>query len=429
MKIVLVNTTDTKGGAAVACGRLLNALNNNNISAKLLVKDKFSSNGQVIATRNTQLKKFVGFLRFVTERIIFAIYEKSKAYRFAFSLANTGEDISRHPLIKEADIIHLHWINFGFLSLKSLKKLIALEKPIVWTMHDMWSFTGGCHYSGDCNNFATKCSNCVYLKNRGENDLSNKIFGKKLNLFKNANISFVGCSRWLKQTAEQSKIINKHHITNIPNPIDTKLFSPDDKNKWRKHFNLPLDKKLILFGAANINDKRKGYSHLVSALDDLKNGHPSTLNRYELVVFGKAKDLNINLPYKVHQLPYISEPEEIAGIYNSADVFVLPSLEDNLPNTIMEALACGVPVVAFNVGGIPEMIKHRITGYISSFKSATNLANGIYFVLHNDEYEQLSENARKFVLENYSEHKIAEQYFTLYQEVKNNRNNILTTLR
>jgi len=415
MKILLLNTTDLKGGAAIASYRLLNALLKKKVDVKMLVRDKFSNNENVFRTGYSALNKMGGFYRFAAERLSFSQYERSKDVRFSFSPANTGEDISNHPLVKEADIIHLNWINFGFLSLTTLDKLLALNKKFVWTLHDMWAFTGGCHYSGTCSNFTTKCNTCPFLKNPAKNDLSSRIFLQKQEVFKNKKISFVCCSRWLTQTAQQSKLLQDFTIQAIPNPIDTDVFKPMDKKVARAKLQLPFDKKLILFGADIISDKRKGFSYLIEAMEKIYNDKNLPL-QIELVTFGNIKTGAIqNCSFKINYLPYLKDTQMLTTVYSAADVFVLPTLEDNLPNTVMETMACGTPVVAFNTGGIPEMINHKENGYIASYRSTEDLANGILEILqqaHNHNYNQ---SARHKVITHYSENLVAEKYLKLYE--------------
>jgi len=415
-RILLINKSDRTGGAAIACNRLKNALNKNNINAKMLVQEKLSDDSLIFAVSDKKINKYYNFFLFVLERLFFIFYEASKKVRFAFSPANIGLDISKNILINNADVVHFHWFNQGFLSLKNIEQILKLNKPVVWTLHDMWAFTGGCHYSGDCENYKNECGNCIFLKNSNKKDLSNKIFKKKLKLYSKYNISIVTCSKWLKEKAESSKLFNNFKIINIPNPIDQTIFKKKDKNTIREKLNLPLNKKLILFGSANIMDERKGFNYLNIALITLANENLKLVNEVELVVFGKSnKDFLDSIPFKCHDLGMINKPENIADIYNIADMFVLPSLEDNLPNTIMESLACGTPVVAFNTGGIPEMIEHKKNGYLSEYKSVVDLKEGVEYIINHKNPELLSNNAVNKVDTEYNEKVVAEKYSLVYK--------------
>ena len=417
MKIVLVNKSDRGGGAAVACRRLQKALIKIGADAKVLVQEKYDDDQTVEVTGKGFWNRNKNFLLFILERFYFLFYEASKEIRFAFSPAIAGENIHKNILIRETDIIHIHWFNQGFLSLKNLKRLIALNKPIVWTLHDMWAFTGGCHYSGDCESYTGNCGNCPFIKTPSDNDLSYKILKKKKLILKDANITFVACSNWLKGKAKESTLLKDFKVVSIPNPIDQKEFYLMDKKMIRKKQSLPTDKKLILFAAANISDKRKGLRYLLEALELIVKNNSKTAD-LEIVTFGKSNDAVFDhLPFKVHNLGVLTDVEKIAEAYNAADLFVLPSLEDNLPNTIMESLACGTPVLAFKTGGIPEMIEHEKNGYLADYKSAEDLKKGLDFILNHPQPDQLSKNALEKVQTTYNEKSVAEQYMKLYNSI------------
>lgn len=418
MRITLVNKTDTMGGAAIAGFRLLNALFNSDIKVRMLVMRKFSTNTLVESIVNSKMKDYSSKFKLIKEKAFLYRHIEDKNKIFEFSLPNSGFNICNNFLIESAEIIHLHWINNGFISLKGLKQIVATRKPIVWTLHDMWAFTGGCHYSGECINFKTGCGNCKYLKNKGNKDISNKIFAKKLDILKNANITFVTCSNWLGEIAKTSPITEGHEVLSIPNAINTNIYEPLDKKNVREKLNLPQDKKLILFGAMNTNDKRKGFSYLAEALSHLKQFNDINSEEIELLVFGKANPETFkDIPFKVNYLSTLNNDNQLAYAYNAADIFVLPSLEDNLPNTIMESMSCGIPVAAFNTGGIPEMVDNKINGYIAEYKNAQDLANGIKWILYNTNYQSLSSQSREKVLNNYKMSIVAEKYNQVYKKI------------
>ncbi|MCW3788630.1 glycosyltransferase family 4 protein [Plebeiibacterium sediminum] len=418
MKILIVNKSSTSGGAAVAANRLYNALKENNAEVKMLVEDPVVDSRKAISISNNYIARKKSLFRFIKERLYFLPFEKDKQIRYKFSPAFAGTDISQHPLVKEADIIHLHWINHGFLSLKNLDQLFKLNKPIVWTMHDMWPFTGGCHYADDCRNYIYNCGNCPFLKRPNSDDLSFKIHQKKMEIWKDANIHPVSCSKWLGTLAQESSLLKFKKVSSIPNPINTEEFEPKNMQECRTQFGLPLDKKLILFGAADISDPRKGANYLMKALQILNTEHPHLKNDIELVIFGKTKDSDLSqYPFKVHAMNFISGTSDMVNLYNSADVFILPSLQDNLPNTVMEAQACGIPVVSFNIGGVPEMIDDNNTGFLTPIKDSDALASNIHKALFECDTPTIKNNARKFVLDHYSNKTIAEKYINLYSSL------------
>ncbi|MDB5128403.1 glycosyltransferase family 4 protein [Mucilaginibacter sp.] len=419
MKVALINTSDSGGGAAEACMRLLKALQLQAVDVTMVVQHKKRAEDAVYSIEQNIFGKLRSKINFLWERLTFMFFhERDKSVRFAFSTANAGTDISRSKVIKEADIIHLHWTNSGFLSIHDLKKLMALNKPIVWTLHDMWAFTGGCHYAGPCNHFKNQCGNCYFLHAPEDDDLSHDGWLHKKDMLSVAkNLSIVTCSNWLGEVAMKSTLLKGFIIQAIPNPIDTQLFSPKDKATARAKWKINPSAKIILFGAANINDRRKGISFLVEALQFLKN-EPTPEIPVEIVIFGKNKHFDTTaLPYPVHQLNTISSPADLAEIYSMADVFVSPSIEDNLPNMIMEAMSCGTPVVAFDTGGIPDLIDHQVNGYLAEFKSSVDLAAGINDVLNLGHGDKYASAARYKVKRMFNNEKVAGQYIALYQSI------------
>lgn len=396
MKVVILNTSERTGGAAVAAGRLGKALSRAEIQVDKLVR------------KDTWLNRF----RFYWERlIIFLCNHLNRKNLFAVSIANSGTDLSGHPLVKGADIIHLHWINQGFLSLKDIQALVKLNKPIVWTMHDMWPCTGICHHARDCEKFQTECESCFFLNSKGK-DLSTSVFNNKLSLYKDANITFVGCSQWLSGRARKSYLLWDKTILSIPNAIDTEVYHPMDQGTACELLGLPSGKKLLLFGALNVTDKRKGIDYLIEALRKIEKLD------VELVVFGQVKDdIRGLFPVPIHSMGYLSDESKIVALYNAVDMFITSSLEENLPNTIMESMACGTPCVGFEIGGIPEMIDHKINGYVANYKDADDLANGIRWVLEHKDGQALSDACVKKVQENYTDEVIAGKYLALYQNI------------
>jgi len=421
MKVTLINTADAGGGAPAACMRLLKALELKQVDAHMLVQKKMTNEPRVINIDNSFISRLKIKFNFFYERMPFIWFKaKDRSVRFAFSTADAGTDISHQPDILNADILHLHWTNSGFLSINNLKKLFETDKPVVWTLHDMWAFTGGCHYAGDCDHFVNECGNCWMLRHPGNEDISHTGWDHKNELLRAAqHIVFVTCSHWLADVARTSSLLKGFRIETIPNPIDIDIFSPKDKTAGKVKWNINPQSKIILFGAANILDRRKGISYLVDALNDLKNNYPDTAN-VEIVIFGKNKSFDVNqLPFKVHELHIITSQYDLAELYSLADAFVTPAIEDNLPNTVMEALACGTPVVAFNTGGIPDMVEHKQNGYLAEFKSSKDFAAGIYYILNSDRKSELAANARNKVLQNFTNEIVASKYMAVYQSILN----------
>ncbi|WP_031526075.1 glycosyltransferase family 4 protein [Dyadobacter crusticola] len=414
--VLHLSTFHLEGGAGVAAARLHHALLKSGTESSLLVAfpSKEEQNVYGLGSSKWELRKMWG--RFTAERLLFYPQEADKSVRFAFSPAGVGADISAHPLVQKAEILHLHWINFGFLSLKSLEKLFALNKPVVWTMHDMWTMTGGCHYSRGCERFLSHCQYCPYLAKSDIYDISFTQFEAKKALYSLAKTALISPSLWLDTLTKKAALTKDLSSFCIPNCIDTTLFKPVNKLAARDAFGLPADKKLILFTGANIQDKRKGFVYFQEALKQVRSSYPEI----EVMLFGKADASGFaDFPVPVHYIGKISDTEAMVNAYNAADLIVVPSLEDNLPNTIMEAMSCGTPAVGFDTGGIPEMIDHGINGFVAEQKSAGSLAAGISWVLENNGSSALSAAAREKVVNNYSESLIAARYQAIYNSLLN----------
>jgi glycosyltransferase involved in cell wall biosynthesis len=419
MKVTLINTTDAGGGAPAACMRLLKALEINSVDARLQVQEKKTSEPGVHGLGNTLYGRFKIRFNFFYERLPFIwLRAKEKSLRFAFSTASTGTDITKEKDIINADILHLHWINSGFLSIRDIEKLTEMGKPIVWTLHDMWAFTGGCHYAGDCDHFLNHCGNCWMLRYANDKDWSYDGWQRKRALLASSkNIVFVTCSNWLADVARKSSLLKDFRIEAIPNPIDTTIYAPQNRQTARGKWGISADSKVVLFGAANIMDRRKGISYLVDALNKLKIDYQGSTT-IEVVIFGKNKSFDMALlPFKVIEVGIITSQTDLAGLYSLADVYVSPSIEDNLPNTIMESLACGTPVAAFNTGGIPDMVEHLNNGYLADYKSSKDLAAGIHYLLTTDKHEELGRNAREKVMTTFTNDIVAAKYIAVYQSV------------
>lgn len=410
--VLLLSTFHWEGGAGVAAARLHQALLNAGIDSHLMVSQISRPGPQTTAWADSPWKSKKAWGNFVLERLSFLPYEKDKSVRFAFSPATVGADIADHPLVKQASIIHLHWINFGFLSLESLEKLFALGKPIVWTLHDMWTVTGGCHYNRGCERYLSHCCYCPYLKKPGEYDIAFAQFEKKLSIYQNVPLTLISPSRWLDNLVQKAALTNGRPSKAIPNCIDTNFFKPGDRAAARHALGLPADKKLLLFAGANTQDPRKGFAYFQEAM------RAPDLAGAEVMILGKGKAENFSdMPVKAHFLGKISDENLMVQAYNAADMLIVPSLEDNLPNTIMEAMACGTPAVGFNTGGIPEMIGHLESGFIAESKSASSLSEGIQWVLKHNTERAVSEKARAKVLRHYSEEVVARQYSQLYDSL------------
>ena len=266
MKVLLLNTY-LHGGAATACLRLEKALHSEGVSVRVMDAEMAGNRWP-----------------FYAERLSFLPFERDKSVRFSFSPANFGKNITKHPWVQEADVLHLHWVNQGFLSVEGIRELSSLGKPVVWTLHDMWTFTGGCHYSGSCTHFQSACGHCPYLAKPSAGDLSHRIWARKKASY-SPTLRFVTCSEWLAETAKTSSLLKDMQVSSIPNPIDTQLYLPLDhderRNFWRSK-NLNPDTPKLLFVAMNVDEERKGFRYFQESLQILK-GNVNPDSREDLI--------------------------------------------------------------------------------------------------------------------------------------------------
>ncbi|MBR1687066.1 MAG: glycosyltransferase family 4 protein [Prevotella sp.] len=415
MRVLIVNTSERTGGAAVAANRLMEALNNNGVKARMLVRDKETTHPAVIGIGSGWRAQ----LPFLWERLCIWVRLRFKRQRlFEVDIANAGLDITRTRAFREADVIHLHWVNQGMLSLRGIRRILDSGKPVVWTMHDAWPSTAICHLTFDCRRYEQRCCHCPLLPGGGsESDVAAQTWRRKEQMLHNRSIRFVACSQWLAEAARHSALLSGQSVGQIPNPIDTRLYRPlPDRRKARIDAGLPEDGRIILFVSQRATNPYKGMDYLVEACRLLAAEHPELLADTTLgILGGHSEEVVGQLPFRAVALGYVNDEHRIVGIYNAADVFVLPSLSENLPNTIMEAMACGVASVAFRVGGIPEEIDHRQTGYIADYRDAADLARGLHWVLCEADRDTLRRQCLSKVARSYSQQSVALRYIEEYE--------------
>lgn len=410
MRVLIVNTSERTGGAAVAAHRLMDALNNNGVKAKMLVRDKETDQLTVSALPQSWRQQW----NFLWERfVVWTHLHFRREHLFEIDIANCGTDITKLPEFQEADIIHLHWINQGMLSLNNIRKILESGKPVVWTMHDIWPATAICHYCRGCEQYQVECTKCPLLPG---GSMAKRVWRQKVRMLQSQCITFVCCSEWLAGEAKKSALLAEQRIVSIPNAIDSRVFCPQNKQQARQTLGLPVDRRIILFVSQRVTDPRKGMNYFVEAIQMLVQQHPGMRENTGVAILGgHAEEVASRLALPSYPLGYVSDPQRIVSVYNAADVFVLPSLEDNLPNTLMEAMACGVPCVSFRVGGIPEMIDHQSNGYVAQPCDANDLAYGIHYVLAEADYDELSHECVKKVARCYSQQSVANRYIEEYQ--------------
>ena len=420
MKVVHFSFSDAKGGAAKAAYTLVNSLEwMDEIDNKLIVLKKETDadfihevlSESYISKIKANLILYFGLSNMVTK----CLHGRPKIF---WSSSVFGCSCALKALY-QADVIGLYWI-CNLLSPELVGTILMSNKPVVWRLSDMWPFTGGCHYAGDCKKYETECKDCPQLSRKSFIDLSHIVWKSKVRHWQNKdNLTIVAPSRWIADCARKSFLFRDCRIERIPSGTDLTIFKPVDKTQARDLLQLPQDKKLILFGAVNaLGEPRKGGTYLLKALNLLRDYQDA--RDIEVVVFGTHRSLQ-GQPFQAHSLGYLHDNVTLALVYSACDVFVAPSLEDNLPNTVIESLACGTPCVAFNIGGMPDMIEHQQNGYLAARCDGEDLARGIIWILEDeDRYRELSLQAREKAENEFDIKKIAKRYVELYKHVKFN---------
>lgn len=412
MKILHVNTSDIEGGAARGTYQLHRAIINSGVKSRLLVAWKKSDDFTVLDPKG-KIRK--GFFRLLPEIDSLPLLFYKRRYKYIFSPSWVPSMIHNKIRRIEPDILHLHWICGGFMRPEYFAKI---NKPLVWTIRDMWGFTGGCHYAFDCNRYMESCGNCPQLKSGSGNDLSHKLWLRKNKAWKDLNITIVAISHWLADCAKKSSLFNNYRIEVIHNALDENTFKPIDKIVAKKILNIAPSKKVILFGAWNATrNKVKGFQHLLPAIQDLaKKGFGKN---FELFVFGSCEPQKApNFGMKTTYLGRLHDNITLALVYSAADVTVVPSIQEAFGKTAIESLACGTPVVSFDTSGLKDIVEHKMNGYRAKPFSSQDLAKGIAWILSDKpQWQKMSIRARKKVEEEFTLDVCAQKYMEIYRNL------------
>ena len=413
MKVVLINTKQSGGGAAIAASRLHKALRKQGVDATFVVAE--GEGGESIEVLSKNLYGKIKYkAAFICERVgIWLTNRFSRKNLFTVSTALFGTDIANLKAVKEADVIHLHWVNQGMVSLKGIESLVATGKPIVITPHDMWYATAICHHAGECNRYTTGCKDCPYLATPSDNDLASKVWKKKQNLYKQ-NVTFVAISNWISQCLKASALTYANEQELICNVMDTDTFRPHSKAVCRQRFGILSDEKVLAFGAAKLNDPIKGADMLFKAIE--QSGQKEKL---VLLLFGAIKNDNEFLQHIPCRYIYVGEQinkEDLVQLYSAADMVVVPSHYESLSLVIAEAMACGTPAVSFNNAGQTMLIDHKENGYLAEYPSIQDFANGINWILQNAD-EKMRESAIAKIWRIMSPQEVATQHIELYKRL------------
>jgi glycosyltransferase involved in cell wall biosynthesis len=408
VKILHVSISDGGGGAAMGAYRLHRGLRQAGVQSEMLVLRKVTEDATVHRL-SSLLKRWGRAQRRLAAR------RHQRRLGDNPRVAGSGHwslNLYNYPIASvinafAADIVNLHWVGDNFLPISQLQKIRA---PIVWTLRDMWAFSGGCHYAGDCINYQHACGNCPQLVNRAENDISAKASAAKRRAWSKLPLTVVTISEWLAECARSSTLLADKRIEVIGNPIDPTSFKPLNRETARQAFNLPLDRKLILFGAiGGTSDGRKGFRYLAEALGKLNSDDP-----VELVVFGSARQETIDSHLPAHQAGRLHDEVSLSALYSACDVYVLPTVQEALGKTLMEALACGTPCVTFEGTGPNDIVAHQLDGYLARMKDSADLAAGIKWALAQ---AWSREALRRRIVQRFGVERISERYVNLYKSL------------
>ena len=414
-----MSTKDIRGGAARAAYRLHCGLCGQGYDSSMFVAHCDSDDPSV--TSYVPPMDFPSGLRRVLRRGLiwrdFRRYESSRpSCHDAFTDSRSEYGVALLKQLPSCDLINLHWIA-GFVDYRSFFARVPSHIPIVWTLHDMNPFTGGCHYDEDCGRFVEGCGGCPQLGSNDLRDLSRQIWRRKRNIFQQIEpdtLHIVTPSLWLTEEAKRSSLLGRFPISVIPYGLDTDIFSPQDPSIARAVLEVPQSARVVLFVADSADNWRKGFVLLSEALSEL-----TELPNLFLISLGGGK-LALNSHIDHLHLGHTDNDRLLSFAYSAADVFVISSLQDNFPNTVLEALACGTPVVGFSVGGIPEMVRSRVTGLLAPPGDEHALAGDIASLLENDELRtEMSANCRRVAIEEYSLEIQANRYIKLYETLIN----------
>jgi glycosyltransferase involved in cell wall biosynthesis len=413
MKILIINSTDIIGGAARGAYRIHKGLQGLGVDSIMVVQTKASDDPSVMGARG-KTAKLLNQLRPHLESLPLKLY---KNHPVEWNVEWLPRYITNSVSRFNPDIINLQLTN-NFLPLTVLPKL---KKPLVWTFHGCWAFTGGCHYPYDCTRYRKNCGVCPQLGSKHEHDLSRWLWNRKAHYWKNINITVAAVSRWMAECAQYSSLFQNSRIEVIPNGLDVQLFKPIEKRLARKILNLPFDKSLVLFGAVSPFSHRKGFALLSSALHKLKSAGFG--ERMELAVFGASRpSAGFDLSFPVHYLGYLHDDYSLVLAYSACDLMLVPSIEEAFGQTASEAMACGTPVVAFNIGGLKDIVDHQQNGYLARPFDTNDLAYGIAWILSDTaNHQNLCRTSRAKAAREFNLSSIAGKYLALYEELLGSR--------
>lgn len=414
MKVAHVTFTDHGGGAAAIARSLHAGLRRAGVASHMVVAVKHGDDPAVHQPASARARHWAAISGTVDQMPLRRYRDRQPV---DFSPGWVGSRVPKRVRELAPDLVHLHWINSGFVRIEELRKL---PRPLVWTMHDKWPITGGCHVSYGCERFRESCGACPLLGSDRVRDLSRKVHSRKRRAWRDLDLTVVGVSRASRDNARASSLFGAKDVRVIHNGIDTVAFSPKDPAGAREMLKLPPDKRLILFGAIGAtSDRNKGFHLLEPALQRLARRRRDC----EAVIFGSGRpEIAPDMGMPAHYLGRFHDPVALAMVYAACDAMVVPSLEEGLASTAIESMACGTPVVCFDTSGLKDVVEDRVTGYRARRYEDEDLAAGIAWVLEEGERSStLREAGRARVLAHFTHERMVEDYRALYTELLEHR--------
>jgi len=406
MKVIHLNHSDINGGAARAAYRIHHALRASGVDSWMCV-NKAVAGDWTVEGPSSKRDKVLAALRPALAMPLVGVLKTDNP--IIHSPAVVPSNWVKRINASDADVVHLHWVQGEMLSIADIGRI---EKPIVWTLHDMWAFCGAEHLAWDDRwRDGYRCDNRP--AHESGFDLNRWTWQRKRKHWQRP-MRIVTPSRWLGDCVRESALMRDWTVSVVPNCLDTERWAPLDQSLARELLGLPADVPLIAFGSHGANAAHhKGFDLLQAALQHLR-AEPSVRD-LELVVFGQRAPQSLpSLGFPIHYTGHLHDDLSLRALYSAADVMVIPSRQDNLPNTGVEAHACGTPVVAFHTGGLPDIVEHQRTGYLAKAFVTEDLARGIAWVLAQRASGQLRKQARERAVARFSEGVVAEGYQSLY---------------
>ena len=418
MKALIISASDLAGGAAIAASRLHRGLMAAGVETRMLVQDKQGAEVSVAAVE-PDMGASNDWLRSLNAHV--NRNARTAVSNTSFSLPWPGTTLCQHPWVLWADVINLHWVS-GFVSPETVRELLALGKPVVWTLHDQRPFTGGCHYTAGCTGFHSTCESCPQLQPAYQSLPALALQLALQSLRGVPPLAVVSPSRWLAEEARRSRIFAGCRVETVPNSLDLEVFKPGDRAAIRAKLGLPTDALVMMFGAYTLVEHRKGFDLLSQSIHQALT-HPDIAARHEagelvFAAYGKDEDTLRKSGLPVVLLGTQETPEQMALTLSAADLVICPTREDNLPNVVMEAMACGVPVLACDVGGVPDMITDGVHGRLVPPENSAALTQALTEIIRNPSVlSRWGAQARAKCESEYPLHRQGQDYATLFQSL------------